>query len=119
MQRASVSDKSIPDFLSGEECLFCHRQNIGPGWQINRHQITIRELEQSGAEVLANTLGLKPWVIKESQYRLGDGKNTRLLRRAEAYGKLDLLINHERGIHTGIRWFFPSLVRVVTPRGWT
>ena len=35
-------------------------------------------------------------MIKEAQYRLGDGKNTRLLPRGEAYGKLDLLINHEK-----------------------
>ena len=26
----------VPEFTHGYECLFCHRNDIGPGWQKNR-----------------------------------------------------------------------------------
>ncbi|HYM13228.1 MAG TPA: hypothetical protein VEU62_20980, partial [Bryobacterales bacterium] len=35
--------KPIPDFVHGDECLFCHRNDIGPGWQKNAHGITVRQ----------------------------------------------------------------------------
>jgi len=34
---------AVPEFIHGEECLFCHRNDIGPGWQKNAHGITITE----------------------------------------------------------------------------
>jgi len=33
----------VPEFVHGEECLFCHRNTIGVTWQSNRHQTTMRE----------------------------------------------------------------------------
>src|SRR5262245_37162626 len=33
--------KPVPNFTSGDECLFCHR-DVGPGWPTNRHGQTIR-----------------------------------------------------------------------------
>lgn len=32
----------IPEYIDGEQCLFCHRSEIGSGWQANRHARTIR-----------------------------------------------------------------------------
>ena len=39
--------KPVPDFVHGDECLFCHRNDIGPGWQKNAHGITVRQNEDA------------------------------------------------------------------------
>ena len=36
--------KLLPQYMTGDECLFCHR-DIGPMWQENRHQLTIRPVD--------------------------------------------------------------------------
>src|SRR5437899_2643958 len=36
--------KPLPNFMSGDECLFCHR-DVGPGWPTNRHGQTIRTVD--------------------------------------------------------------------------
>src|SRR5688572_25378852 len=41
------SGKPVPEFVHGDECLFCHRNDIGPGWQKNTHGITIRQKEDA------------------------------------------------------------------------
>src|SRR5207253_2825397 len=37
--------KAVPESITGDECLFCHRLKIGPGWPQNRHQSTIRRID--------------------------------------------------------------------------
>ena len=32
--------KSVPEFMTGDECLFCHRK-VGATWQRNRHYLTV------------------------------------------------------------------------------
>lgn len=61
--------KEIPEFVHGEECLFCHRNDIGPGWQKNAHGNTIRE--RSG---------------EREGFLLGGRNHTRELRKS-GYGK--------------------------------
>src|SRR5262245_32450437 len=39
--------KPVPEFVHGDECLFCHRNDIGPGWQKNAHGLTIRQNEDA------------------------------------------------------------------------
>ena len=39
---AKPKAKSYPEFTHGEECLFCHRNTIGPSWQTNAHNVTTR-----------------------------------------------------------------------------
>src|SRR5436190_12149 len=44
--------KAAPEFMSGDECLFCHR-DVGPGWPRNRHGQTIRAIEAGSPAVVA------------------------------------------------------------------
>src|SRR5438128_1899779 len=37
--------KPVPEFDSGDECLFCHRMDVGPTWKDSRHNSTIREVD--------------------------------------------------------------------------
>src|SRR4030095_728431 len=39
--------KPLPEFVHGDECLFCHRNNIGVSWQQNAHGVTIRHREDA------------------------------------------------------------------------
>jgi hypothetical protein len=29
--------KPVPEYVTGDECLFCHREKVGPTWGANRH----------------------------------------------------------------------------------
>lgn len=84
--------KPPPDFVTGDECLFCHRNDIGPTWSENRHQATIRPAatQPSLLDIFRDHERLKPFA-KQVQLLLGDELRVRYMRRAEAYGKLDLL----------------------------
>jgi hypothetical protein len=85
-------DKPLPEYVTGDECLFCHRADIGPAWKRNWHNLTIREAEADSAALVAlkQTPALQPWT-REVQLLLGGDRRQRFLKRAKAYGKLDLL----------------------------
>lgn len=36
-----------PEFVAGDQCLFCHRNDIGPAWGKNRHNLTVTAKEGS------------------------------------------------------------------------
>ncbi len=40
--------KELPEFVAGDQCLFCHRNDIGPVWGKNAHNTTV--LLKSGEE---------------------------------------------------------------------
>jgi hypothetical protein len=39
--------QAVPEYTHGDECLFCHRNDIGPGWQKNAHGVAVRQLEDA------------------------------------------------------------------------
>src|SRR5262245_22811720 len=38
--------KPVPEYTTGDECLFCHREKVGPAWAANRHNLTIRAVDE-------------------------------------------------------------------------
>src|SRR5262245_43838222 len=83
--------KPIPEYIHGDECLFCHRNDIGPTWQKNSHGVTVRQRED--APELAKTLDSLPFlaeVAKQVEYFLGSRHRTRLMKK-EGYGKFTML----------------------------
>lgn len=88
---ANHAGKPVPDFVHGDECLFCHRNDIGPGWQKNAHGITLRQ--QEDAPALAQVLKTQPAIsalASQVEYFLGSRHRVRFLRK-EGYGKFALL----------------------------
>lgn len=83
--------RPVPEFTTGEQCLFCHRNTVGPTWTANRHHRTIREFADENAirAALRNSPAEK--IFNEIQYVMGDRQRQRLLKSAAAYGKADLL----------------------------
>ena len=84
--------RPLPDYVTGDECLFCHRQDIGPGWRVNEHQTTLRPIESD--ENVAAGLRRHPELgrlARHVDFILGDRSRIRLLKRSERYGRLEML----------------------------
>src|SRR5215467_3275400 len=83
--------KPIPEYVHGDECLFCHRNTIGPTWQQNAHGVTVRQRED--ASELAKVLDSLPALAeaaKQVEYFLGSRHRVRFLKK-EGYGKFTML----------------------------
>lgn len=84
--------KPVPDYMTGDECLFCHRTKVGPSWSSNVHQTALRLVmkDDPGLQALGANLETAE-LAKMVEFVLGGETQTRYLRRAKGYGKLDLL----------------------------
>jgi hypothetical protein len=65
----SAQRPTLPEFVAGDQCLFCHRNDIGPAWQKNRHNLTIQPKEGSTTEF---TLGSRKQI--RQLHKTGYGK---------------------------------------------
>lgn len=82
--------KDLPLYATGEECLFCHRQDIGNHLHKDPHAQTLRFVfeGESPATELAEAL---PEFAGEVGYAIGGEKAPmRFLRDGEEYNRLDL-----------------------------
>jgi predicted CXXCH cytochrome family protein len=83
--------KPIPDYVHGDECLFCHRNDIGPGWQKNAHGITVRQREDAPElQSLVKEQPVLAPLAADIQYFMGSRQRVRFLKK-EGYGKFALL----------------------------
>ena len=83
--------KPLPPYVTGDECLFCHR-DIGAAWGDNRHQVTIRRAAPDDpAMVRLRELPGGSGLAAQTQFLLGSERATRFLKRSNEYGKLLLL----------------------------
>jgi hypothetical protein len=83
--------KPVPEYVSGGECLFCHRNTIGATWQANSHGITIRQHEDAPElkPIFQGQEKLAP-LVKEIEYYLGSRHRLRFLKK-NGYGKFSIL----------------------------
>jgi hypothetical protein len=84
--------KPVPEFTSGDECLFCHRADVGPGWGANRHGRTVRRVDAAPAAVAA--LRAAPelkGLAGEVEFVLGADNRQRFLKPGKEQGRLELL----------------------------
>ena len=87
---SSHAGKPVPDFIHGDECLFCHRNDIGPGWQKNAHGLTVRQREDAPElEEILKQPALSG-VASQVEYFMGSRHRVRLLKK-DGYGKFALL----------------------------
>jgi predicted CXXCH cytochrome family protein len=83
--------KPIPEYVDGDQCLFCHRNDIGTTWQKNAHGITLRKREDAPElrKLLEGQAALGK-LVSEIEYFLGSRRHIRFLKK-EGYGNLALL----------------------------
>ena len=83
--------KPIPEYVHGDECLFCHRNSIGVTWQKNAHGLAVRQGEDAPElQTLAGKLPELSTVVSEIGYFLGSRHRVRFLKKS-GYGKFSLL----------------------------
>src|SRR5262245_17845487 len=65
--------KPIPEFVHGDECLFCHRNMIGVTWQENAHGATLRHREDAPelVKLIEGPAGLPAALTGQIEYFLG------------------------------------------------
>jgi predicted CXXCH cytochrome family protein len=84
------ANKPVPEFVHGDECLFCHRNDIGPSWATNVHGVTVRAREDAPElEEALKQPALAP-VAHDVEYFLGSRHRIRFLKKT-GYGKFSLL----------------------------
>jgi hypothetical protein len=85
-------DAPLPDYVTGEECLFCHRDDWGNRWAKNFHQRTVRpaEADAPAMKALAADPETKSFVEGVANL-LGTRREMRFLKRSDKYGQFELL----------------------------
>lgn len=83
--------KPTPEYVHGDECLFCHRNDIGPTWQTNAHGRAIRTKEDAPdlSDVLKALGSISP-AASEVEYVMGSRNRVRFLKKI-GYGKFAIL----------------------------
>lgn len=76
----------FPLYMTGDECLFCHRVEVGTDWQANRHNAGMR-IKDLVSPTLLNVLSEYPDLLSEMQYTIGGEELVRLLRPNGKYGQ--------------------------------
>ena len=83
--------RPIPEYVTGDECLFCHRATIGPTWGQNWHNRTMRDVEQNSPALAAlKSSPVLQHFASDVKVMLGGRQRLRFAKPAAAYGKLDL-----------------------------
>jgi len=81
--------QEVPEFVHGDECLFCHRADIGHDWPKNAHGATLRETQDSpDLAALLNDPAVAPFA-KEVTHFLGSRNHARFLKK-NGYNKFDI-----------------------------
>src|SRR5262245_42563825 len=84
--------QAVPAFTSGDEWLFCHRMDVGPGWTGNRHGQTVRTIDADSESLKALVnLPIAKDLAADVELMLGGPNRLRFLKRSAEHGKLDLL----------------------------
>ena len=83
--------KPVPEYNTGDECLFCHREKIGTAWGANRHNLTIRPADEAPAMLEALKKSDGKQFADAVKFVMGHRQRQRFLKPSKEYGKLDLL----------------------------
>jgi doubled CXXCH motif protein len=81
----------VPDFVPGDECLFCHRSTVGSNWKDTVHGAAVRHREDAPAldRAIADAAPLAA-VARDVEYTLGSRHRARLLK-TNGFGAFALL----------------------------
>jgi predicted CXXCH cytochrome family protein len=76
--------KPLPEYIHGDECLFCHRNGVGATWQNNTHGISLRERPDAPDLVKSRN------PPNDVEFFLGSRHQVRFLKK-DGYGKFAIL----------------------------
>jgi hypothetical protein len=82
----------LPEYVTGDECLFCHRDRFGADWSRNVHQRTMRLPDSAATEMAALKAAPEATPFADQvEFVLGNQRQIRFLKRTSEYGKLAIL----------------------------
>jgi len=83
--------RPVPEYVDGNECLFCHRNDVGVAWSDNHHNRSVREIaaDSLALAALQSVPALKS-AAGQASLVMGERHRQRFLKPAEAFGQLDL-----------------------------
>jgi hypothetical protein len=85
-------DAPLPEYSTGEECLFCHRDDWGNRWARNFHQRTVRPAEADSPAMKALAADPETQILVVGVTNLlGTRREIRFLKRSTKYGEFGLL----------------------------
>ncbi|NOT63847.1 MAG: hypothetical protein HOP19_26835 [Acidobacteria bacterium] len=107
---ATHAGKPVPEYITGDQCLFCHRNTIGPSWAMDGHARNLRAREDAPdlLPVLKAQTALTPY-DKQIEYFLGHRNVMRMLMK-DGYGKFAILnakaalVTDAKGGKSATRW---------------
>jgi hypothetical protein len=80
-------EQELPEYTTGTECLFCHRDYVAPRWKKNAHNRTMREAEPSDPAMIAlRQVSSESAVAKEAEILLGSKNHVRFMKKLPGYG---------------------------------
>ncbi len=80
----------VPEYVTSNECFFCHEVNVGPGWAKNPHGIAVRlKADAPGPMALLEAEPKLKTFGDEVTHVLGNRRHLRYLKQ-DGYGKFDL-----------------------------
>lgn len=82
--------KPVPEYVHGDECLFCHRYTIGVTWQKNAHGVTVRQWEDAPQLSALLKQPELASVASAIEYFMGSRHRVRFLKK-DGYGKFAML----------------------------
>lgn len=84
--------KPLPEYATGDECLFCHRSDVGNHWGKNVHNLSVRRIDAKSKPIvdIANNSRLKNHAA-QTEFVLGGKNHWRFLRSGANYGTLEIL----------------------------
>ncbi|MBX9654726.1 hypothetical protein K2Y11_14005 [bacterium] len=81
-------NQEVPEYTTGGECLFCHRDYVGPRWPKNLHALTMRGSTPEDPAIQAITSQPNGKLLAdEVTILLGARDYVRYLKKLPAYGK--------------------------------
>ncbi|MCI0664360.1 MAG: hypothetical protein L0220_25155 [Acidobacteria bacterium] len=85
------SGKPPPEYIQGDECLFCHRNDIGTTWQKNTHGVTVRHYgDAPELKKMVDQQASLSAFADQIEYFLGSRHRIRFLKK-EGYGKFAIM----------------------------
>lgn len=83
--------QELPEYVTGEQCLFCHREKIGSSWAKNRHNVTIRDADPKSTAMQAIASSPAKGLTNDINYVMGHRQVQRFLKPSTEYGHLEIL----------------------------
>jgi hypothetical protein len=96
--------QELPEYTTGTECLFCHRDYVAPRWRMNAHNRTMRLAEPDDPAMKSiHQDADRQTIARETEILLGAHQIVRYMKKLPGYGEAAISGELWNGAHPSIR----------------